>query len=256
MGRAEALNVIVVVPMAGRGSRFSGPEAQGLPKPLVRVAGKPMIEWALRSLEGLDYTHIAFVVLSEHEERFGVTCLLRGLAGEEAIVRQIPDVTQGQLCTVLEVADLIDRDEDLLIASSDTYVVSELGRDLAGRTGECRGIISVSEQIGDHWSFARLGPEGNVVEVAEKRRISPLCSTGLYWFASAKEFIRLAKGMVARDERTRGEFFVTPLYGKMIEMGLRVDVSVASAVWDMGTPEAAARFESTILFQANGSVPA
>jgi UDP-N-acetylglucosamine diphosphorylase / glucose-1-phosphate thymidylyltransferase / UDP-N-acetylgalactosamine diphosphorylase / glucosamine-1-phosphate N-acetyltransferase / galactosamine-1-phosphate N-acetyltransferase len=203
-----------------------------------------MVAWALKSLEGLPYSRIVFVVLREHEQRFGVTRLLTDLAGEDAVVRQIPDVTQGQLCTVLEVEDLVDRDEDLLVASSDTYVVSGLAREVENRRPECRGIISVAELPGDHWSFARLGPGGDVVEVAEKTRISPHCSTGLYWFAEGREFVRLAKEMVARNERTRGEFFVIPLYGKMIERGLRVDVSRASAAWDMGNPEAAARFET------------
>jgi NDP-sugar pyrophosphorylase family protein len=238
--------------MAGRGSRFSGPEAQGLPKPLVRVAGKPMVEWALKSLTGVEYSKIVFVVLKEHEERFGVTRLLRDLAGAATIVRQIPEVTQGQLCTVLEVEDLVDGNEDFLVASSDTYVVSGLARDLANRHPECRGMISVAELPGDHWSFAKCGPAGNVVEVAEKSRISPLCSTGLYWFADGRDFVRIAKGMVARGERTRGEFFVIPLYGKMIEMGLRVEVSRASAAWDMGTPEAAARFEAAMPMTAAG----
>jgi NDP-sugar pyrophosphorylase family protein len=246
--------VIVVVPMAGRGSRFSGPEARGLPKPLVRVAGRPMVEWALRSLEGLRYSKIVFVVLREHEERFGVGGLLRDLAGRDAIVRQIPDVTQGQLCTVLEAADLIDGDEDLLVASSDTFIVSGLGNDIASRRPDCRGIISVAELAGDHWSFARLGPEGDVVEVAEKARISPLCSTGLYWFAEGREFVRLAREMVDRNEQTRGEFFVIPLYGKLVEMGLCVGVSPASEVWDMGTPEAAARFEAARAVAGGGDL--
>lgn len=205
-----------------------------------------MVAWALRSVEGIPYSKIVFVVLREHQERFGVVPLLLGLGGKNTVVLQVPEVTQGQLCTVLEAGEVIDGAEDILIATSDTFVVSELGRDLANRHPACRGMISVAELPGDHWSFARLGPEGTVVEVAEKRRISSLCSSGLYWFADGREFVNLAKGMVARDERTRGEFFVIPLYGKMIEMGLRIDVSRASAVWDMGTPESAGLFEAAL----------
>jgi NDP-sugar pyrophosphorylase family protein len=235
--------VVVVVPMAGRGSRFSGPESGGLPKPLVSIRGRPMVAWALESLRDVPRSRMVFVALKEHEERFDVSETLRRWAGEDAAVCLVPDVTEGQLCTVLEAAEHIDTDEDVLIASSDTLVVSRLRDDIARRPPQCAGIISVAELPGDHWSFARLGEDGRVVEVAEKRRISPLCSTGLYWFASGRDLLREGRAMVQRGERTRGEFFVIPLYQNLIEQGRRVDVSRASQVWDMGTPDAAKRFE-------------
>jgi dTDP-glucose pyrophosphorylase len=101
----------------------------------------------------------------------------------------------------------------------------------------------VARQPGDHWSFARLGADGHVAEVAEKVRISEWASTGLYHFSSGSEFVEIADGMVARGERTRGEFYVIPVYGRYVERGLQVDISVADEVWDMGTPAGAAAFE-------------
>ena len=94
-------------------------------------------------------------------------------------------------------------------------------------------MISVAELPGDHWSFARLGPLGNVVEVAEKKRISTLCSTGLYWFASGGELLREGRLMVEQDERTRGEFFVIPVYRKLLEkFGIRQSMSRKGDCWD------------------------
>ena len=44
---------------------------------------------------------------------------------------------------------------------------------------------------GDHWSFAKLDADGNVIEVREKKRISENCTLGAYYFASAKLFADL-----------------------------------------------------------------
>ena len=234
--------MIVVMPMAGRGSRFAGHSLER-PKPLIPVAGKPMFAWALRSLEGIPYSRIVFVVLAEQEARFGVTGLVRRYAGDRAEVVLLDEVTEGQLCSVLAARHYFDHDEGVLIASSDTYVRSNLGRDLARCGPEWHGLISVADLPGDRWSFARTNESGAVVEVAEKVRISDHASTGLYYFAHAGRFVETADAMIANQEKTRGEYYVIPVYQKYIDQGLRVGLSIAQAMWDMGTPEALAAFE-------------
>lgn len=228
----------IVVPMAGRGSRFAGRGVE-TPKPLIPVAGRPMIAWALESLGDLmPGARITCVILQEHEEQHGITALLRTLLGPQTQVAALPDVTEGQLCTVLAARDHLRPDEDLLIASCDTYIVSRLDSDIRERPRDCRGIISVADMPGDRWSFARTDDTGRVVQVAEKERISDHASTGLYYFSDTAEFLETGDAMVRGDERTRGEFYVIPVYQKYIARGLRVDISVAEQMWDMGTPEA------------------
>lgn len=231
----------IVIPMAGRGSRFAN-SGMNLPKPLIPVAGKPMVAWALESLQGLAYSQIIFVALAEHEAQYGVSALLRSFAGPSAQVILIDGVTAGQLCTVLAARALIDSDEDVLIASSDTYVVSNLVQDIAKRATDCRGMISVVNLPGEHWSFARTDSAGQVVEVAEKTRISDHASTGLYYFASGSEFVQVADEMIRNQEKTRGEYYVIPVYQKYIQRGWQVGISLATQVWDMGTPVALAAF--------------
>lgn len=236
----------IVIPMAGRGSRF-GNSGMNLPKPLIPVAGKPMVAWALESLKGLAHSQIIFVALAEHEAQYSVCSLLHSFVGSSAQVFLIDGVTEGQLCTVLTARDLIDSDEDFLIASADTYVVSNLATDIAKRAANCRGIISVANLPGDHWSFARADSAGRVVEVAEKTRISGYASTGLYYFASGSEFVQVADDMIRNQEKTRGEYYVIPVYQKYIHRGLQVDISLATQVWDMGTPNALAAFEQHLV---------
>jgi dTDP-glucose pyrophosphorylase len=232
----------IIVPMAGRGSRFAD-QGLSMPKPLIQVYGRPMVAWALESLQQLDYSQLVFIALQEHERAFGVTAVLRQLAGPSAQVIVIPNVTEGQLCTVLAAKELIDTDEDILIASADTFIRSSLGQDVAERSPACRGLISVASMSGERWSFARTDAQGNVVEVAEKVRISDHASTGLYYFSSGSEFVQVAETIIANQEKTRGEYYVIPVYQKYIERGWQVRISIASEMWDMGTPEALQAFK-------------
>jgi dTDP-glucose pyrophosphorylase len=232
--------MMVVIPMAGRGSRYAT-QGYETPKPLISVAGKPMIIWALKSVEGLDVSRYIFVALKEHENKFRITELLTKQIERESNFVFLKDVTEGQLCTVLAAKGLLNRDEDILIASSDTLVYGDLAQDIVSTPWD--GIISVANLPGDQWSFARTNEVGQVVEVAEKRRISNYASTGLYYFKRAGDLIDIGEQMIRDNERTRGEFYVIPVYQKMIKTGKQIGISKAQQMWDMGTPEAKRRFE-------------
>ncbi|MFZ5970318.1 MAG: hypothetical protein ACOYXA_01880 [Bacteroidota bacterium] len=232
--------MVVVLPMAGRGSRYAN-QGYDTPKPLINVAGKPMVLWALKSLEGMTYSKLVVVALREHEEKFGISALLKGHVRAPLEFVWLGDVTAGQLCTVLEARYLLPPLEDVLVAASDTLVEGNLGFDIA--TTNHGGLISVADLPGEQWSFARTDGAGNVVEVAEKKRISHHASTGLYYFRKAEDLIRFGQQMIDQKETTRGEYYLIPVYQKMIAAGISVGISSAHAMWDMGTPEAKRHFE-------------
>lgn len=200
-----------------------------------------MIYWALKSLEGVQFSRMVFVLLREHEAQFQVRSMLTSMVQQPVSFVLLDEVTDGQLCTVLAAKEFMKEDEDVLVAASDTWVQSRLGDDVL--QPHIDGLISVAQLPGEQWSFARTDDTGHVVEVAEKVRISDQASTGLYYFRRAGDLIRFGEEMIARKEKTRGEYYVIPVYQKMIEAGLHIGISNASAMWDMGTPEAKKLFE-------------
>ena len=238
----------VVIPMAGRGSRFSS-EGYATPKPLIEVLGKPMIAWALESYRDIAYSEMIFVALREHEEAFQLSTLLPELAGHPVTLILLDDVTEGQLCTVLAAKSSIDCAEDVLVGNADSLIYSEIGDEIINRRPECRGIISVINLPGERWSFAKTDESGRVVQVAEKMRISDHCSTGLYYFSSGHELVTIGEAMVREQEKTHGEYYVIPVYQKLIDKGLRVDISLAHEMWDMGTPQSLANFQKHVASQ-------
>src|SRR5688500_12310018 len=117
--------MIVVIPMAGRGSRFAN-RGIATPKPFLEVRGRAMVEWAFESVRDLAYSRVIFVALAEHVERWAVRDIARRLVGTAASVIELESSTEGQLCTVLAARADIETDEDVLIASSDTWIRSTL----------------------------------------------------------------------------------------------------------------------------------
>ena len=232
----------VVVPMAGRGSRYSD-QGYNIPKPLIEIEGKQMVFWALESLANIAYEKIIFIALKQHEEQFKISKLLNENMKKSFQLVLIDEITEGQLCTVLKAKGLIHQDDDLLIIASDTLIRSNIGEQIQKKDSKTKGIISVIDLPGDKWSFAKASDDGIVTEVAEKIRISDHASTGIYYFSKAGDFFSEGESIIKNHEKTKGEYYVIPVYQKFIEKNETVMVSIADEMWDLGTPEAKEIFE-------------
>jgi NDP-sugar pyrophosphorylase family protein len=229
--------VNIVMPMAGRGSRFA---SQGIatPKPLIDVLGKPMYAWATESLPLSLASRIIFICLREHLDGSGLEADIRARYGHlSPVIVPLDGVTEGQACTVLTARQWIDDDQPLLIFNADTWCRATLDQTLPATPKSVAGILGVFRAEGDRWSFARTDSTGRVVETAEKRRISDLACTGLYHFGRGDLFVDYAERMIRADDRVNREFYVAPVYNRMIADGLDVRVDVAVEAWALGTPE-------------------
>ncbi len=235
----------IVMPMAGRGSRFAE-IGHVTPKPLIDVRGRPMYAWAMDSLPLALARQVIFICLAEHlRDRALERDLRERYAALDPVIIALDRVTDGQACTVLMAREHIDNDEPLVIYNADTYCRTGLTERLRRLPDTVAGVLGVFEAPGDQWSFARTDASGRVLETAEKRRISPWATTGLYHFSHGRDFVRHAAAMIAAGERERGEFYVAPVYNRLIATGAEVRIDVAEEVWVLGTPEDLAHFEAS-----------
>jgi NDP-sugar pyrophosphorylase family protein len=233
----------IVMPMAGRGSRFAQIGID-TPKPLIPVRGKPMYAWATDGLPLSLAKRLIFICLAEHLAERALEHDIRSrYADYEPIIVALDHVTEGQACTVLCARPHIDNDEPLLIFNADTYAVSPLAEALAAWPPEVAGALDVFHAPGDKWSFARADASGRVLETAEKRRISDWATTGLYYFRRGADFVRHAEAMIAADDRSNREFYVAPVYNRLIAAGADIRINPVDQVWVLGTPEDLAHFE-------------
>lgn len=233
----------IIVPMAGKGSRMA---ACGR-KPFIDIRGRPMVAWACDSVSAIPHSELMCVVLAEDQAKYGATEILRKSIGLDVRVVLQEGYLPGQLCSVLQAREFLDGEEDLLIASADTYVVSCLATDIAKRPQDCKGMISVASVPGDRWSFARTA-EGSerVLEIAEKRRISDHASTGLYYFSRGCDFLKAADEVIERRHTTDNEYYVSAVYQAYMARNWAVYISRAQELWDMGTPDACDRFRARV----------
>ncbi len=233
----------IVMPMAGRGSRFA---QAGIttPKPLILVRGKPMYAWATEGLPLSLARRLIFICLREHlADRALQTDIQARYAQYDPVIIALDEVTQGQACTVLMARALINNDEPLLIFNADTYCPTTLAAALNTWGPQVAGALDVFRASGDKWSFARVDQQDRVLETAEKRRISDWATTGLYYFRKGADFVRHAEAMIAEGQRANNEFYVAPLYNRLIASGADIRANRVDAVWVLGTPEDLAHFE-------------
>lgn len=236
--------VTVIIPMAGAGARFSA-AGYTVPKPLIDVAGRPMIR---RVLDNLAPAARRWVLLVREDHRVAAEQALRPLLDTADIQFVTVDrQTEGAACTVLLARRQLDPDEPMMIANSDQLV----DFDAAAYVEDCRRrrldasvLVFRDRERNPKWSFVRLGDSGLVAEAREKVAISDLATVGLYLFRRAGDFVNAAVDMIARNDRTNNEFYVCPSFNYLVGSGGRVGVFEvpAAAMHGLGTPEDLQRY--------------
>jgi NDP-sugar pyrophosphorylase family protein len=210
----------IVVPMAGRGSRFAD-AGYTLPKPLIPIHGHPMIRVVIDNLTPVDDHRFHFLILREHAEQYQLDAHLRAWAPGCRIIF-VDSVTEGAACTVLLAREFIDNDEPLMIANCDQYIDADINTYLQSM-GDADGLIMTMWADDPKWSFVRRNAEGRVVEVVEKQVVSNEATVGIYNFRRGADFVQAAEDMIAANFRVNNEFYVAPAYDQMISKGARIE---------------------------------
>lgn len=180
---AGSSDVTVLIPMAGAGSRFIK-AGYDLPKPLIDVNGKPMIQHVVDNLN-IDAKFI-FVVQEEHYKKYNLATYLNLIAPGCEII-QTSGVTEGAACTTLLAKNFINNDRHLLIANSDQFVEwSSCDFMYSMLCDDADGGILTFEANDPKWSYVRLGLDGYACEVAEKKVISNEATVGIYYWKKAQ----------------------------------------------------------------------
>ena len=232
--RSEKMNVLV--PMAGAGSRFAN-AGYTFPKPLIEVRGKPMIQVVVEALNvEAKYT---YVVQKEHYEKYNLQYLLNLLTPNCNIV-QVDGITEGAACTTLLAKEFIDNDEPLIMTNSDQLILWDSNETLyAFNNDNVDGGIVTFPATHPKWSFAKLGEDGYVCEVAEKKPISEHATAGIYYWKHGSDYVKYAEQMIEKNIRVNNEFYVCPVYNEAIGDGKKIRIKEIGTedMWGLGTPE-------------------
>ena len=209
----------IVIPMAGRGSRFFK-AGYTLPKPLIYVHKKHMIEVVVDNIAPKQEHRFIFICQKEHLEKYGMEKILTNIS-PGCVVLTVPEVTEGAACTVLVAEKYIDNDDELMIANCDQYVDIDINNYIAAEKGY-DGFIMTMSASDSKWSFIKYDDNKNVTLLREKEVISDEATVGIYNFKHGSDFVRGAKEMISQNIRVNNEFYVAPVYNTLIEHGSKV----------------------------------
>ena len=215
----------IIIPMAGRGSRFRDSD---LPKPLIEFNGKPMIQHTVKHLGLLEHRHV-FVCLEEHVQEYDLPTVFSKFLRNFEIVG-LPEVTNGAATTVMAASSKVSADDEILVVNSDQLLF--WNKDVILNN---YGTIFCFEGSGNKWSYAKVDADGRVLQVAEKVQISSHATAGMYHWKKFSYYAEAYKKMVEANDRTNGEFYVAPVYNYALQHGIYI--KHVDDVIQVGTPE-------------------
>lgn len=230
----------IVVPMAGRGSRFSE-AGYSLPKPLLPVFGRPMIEVVIENLRPTQAHRFIFICQREHLEAHGLASTLME-AGPNTCIVPIDYVTEGAACTVLLAEAEIDNADALMIANCDQYIATSVETYLDHmERGQFDGFIMTMTANDAKWSYINFNDKGDICEVVEKKVVSNEATVGIYNFRHGHDFVAAAHEMIACNDRTNNEFYVAPAYNYMLRKNKHIGFmnigSERAGMYGLGIPD-------------------
>lgn len=261
----------IIIPMAGLGSRFSkvadtNPEYKK-PKPFILVKGKPMIQWALESLPFADLPHrpavtssivkpenFIFICRRDHQDEFKIEKKLKEIFSNDITVLLINKITRGAAETVLTAKELINSKESIIVSDSDHYFDGIfLYEKVISKDKGTQGIIPVFRPPDDEpkWSFSLVEKDNSITAVGEKDKNlaekGALANIGGYYFTHGNVFVNEVKEAIREDDLTgdegKKEFYVAPIYNRLIKKGMKIAAAITPKVWGLGTPKDVEFFE-------------
>ncbi len=220
-----------VILLAGLGTRLR-PHTYSKPKPLVQVAGKPVLAHILDSLTELKLEETIFIVgylgdqiqtyVTEHYPH------MRAQYVEQSEMK-------GQAHAIALAREYID--QPVLIIFGDTIWETDFGR-LKQVQGD--GLIYVKEVADPRRFGVAILENGYVKKFVEKpsKPISNLAVVGVYYFRAWQKLMKAIDTLIERDIQTKGEYFLADAMQLMIDEGARLEVETIPLWEDCGTREA------------------
>ena len=219
----------VIIPLAGKGTRLR-PHTHTVPKPMLKVAGKPVMDYVLddvRKLGGVDeVVYITGHLKGAVERHVRATCADMKATFIEQLVQ---DGTAGAVALAQPRVDA-----PVLIIFVDTIFDADLSS-IASSTDD--GILWTKE-VEDYQRFGVVETDaaGHMTKIVEKPTtpVSKRANIGLYY---VRNWRLLYEGIahVLTQPQNKGEFYLTDAFQYMIGKGAKLRVLDVAGWYDAGT---------------------
>ena len=222
----------IVIPLAGFGKRLR-PHTFTKPKPLIIVAGKPVLGHVLDMFATLDNVDEIIFIVGHLGEQI-----------EEYVAKEYPHIQaryyrqeelNGQSSALYLARERLQG--PMLMVFVDTIIETDLSR-LKDETADA---VTWVKQVEDPRRFgvAEVGADGRVTRLVEKPqdKDNNLVVVGFYYFKESERLIEAIREQMERDIRTQGEYFLADAVNLMLERGLNMRVEPVEVWLDCGKTE-------------------
>lgn len=235
----------VIIPLAGKGTRLR-PHTHLVPKPLMKVAGRPVMDWVMDRLRGLPVEELIFITGHLRDQ-------VEGYVHQRYTIpsRFIEQIVQDGTAGAVNLARPFVHGPVLII-----FVDTVFDADLSiTTTSEDAGIIWAKE-VEDYQRFGVVvtDAQGYMTRIVEKPKepISKLANIGLYF---VRDVDALWQGIdhVLAQPKNRGEWFLTDAFQWMIEHGRRIRTAEVEGWYDCGALNTVIETNRILLNKAAGA---
>ena len=239
-----------VLPLAGKGTRLR-PHTHHTPKPLLKVAGKPVLAYILDDLLALGVQEMVFIVghLREAMEAW-IESEYPDIEGHY-VLQEVQDGTAGAIALAEPFVD-----EELLIAFPDAVLEVDYGL-CASLPSSYAGVIWAKE-VEDYQRYGVIvtNADGTMARIVEKPRepISKLANIGLYYIRDHELLFEGVRHTLAAGAGPAGEYYLTDAFQYMVDHGSRIMTAPVVGWWDAGKPETLLETNHHLLFAGRGGV--
>lgn len=220
----------VIIPLAGKGTRLR-PHTHLTPKPMMKVAGKPVMSYVLDELKKLGNIEQVIYITGHLKEKVEEYARAEMDVPSVFIEQKIQDGTAGAIALARDYVD-----QPVLIIFVDTIFDADLSR---LESVDADGIIWVKE-VEDYQRFGVVvtDKDGNMTQIVEKPKtpISKRANIGLYYIRNWK---LLFEGIehVLNQPKNQGEYFLTDAFQYMVDKGAKIRVIDVEGWYDAGKIE-------------------
>jgi NDP-sugar pyrophosphorylase family protein len=239
--------------MSGTGERFKR-AGYSLPKALINVAGKPMVEHVIHSHQSID--NVLFIVNREHleDKTYNLRSILEQIAPNSTVVPIEPHKT-GPSGAILLARHEVERTSPVVVAYCDFGCIWDFDGFLETLT-TCDGLVGTYTGFHPHmmrtskYAYLQISDD-RVFQIQEKQPFTshPLTenvSSGTYGFRSGDLLLEAIDFQQAQNLTFDGELFTSLTVKSLIELGLRVKTFELDYFFQWGTPEDVSDFEFEI----------
>ena len=226
----------IIIPMAGMGKRMR-PHTHTTPKPLLPIAGKPIVQRLvedLASVAGEAVEEVAFIIGPSFGEKVEEQLLsIASNVGANGSIHYQEEALGTAHAILCARSALKGR---VIVAFADTLFRAQMKLDK-----DCDGVIWVNK-VDDPRPFGvvKLDDEGSITEFVEKPQefVSDLAIIGIYYFADGERIRDEMQYLIDNDIKDKGEFQLTNALENMKQKGARFKAGAVDVWMDCGNKNA------------------